>query len=181
MPVAGGGFEQCYNAQAVVAQGSLLVVVVEVVQAANDKQRLAPMLDKITALPEEVGQPDTLLADSGYFSSANVDACAKAGIEPLIPTGRQPHYPPLSERLTAAPPSPENPTSAEAMAHRLRTPEGKKLYALRKQTPEPVFGIIKSVLGFRQFSMRGIDKVRGEWNLVTMAWNIKRLFALMPA
>ena len=67
------------------------------------------------------------------------------------------------------------------MAHRLRTPEGKKLYALRKQTPEPVFGIIKSVLGFRQFSLRGIEKVRCEWSLVTMAWNIKRMFVLMPA
>ena len=67
------------------------------------------------------------------------------------------------------------------MAHRLQTPEGKKLYALRKQTPEPVFGIIKSVLGFRQFSLRGLDKVRGEWSLVTMAWNMKRMFALKPA
>jgi transposase len=181
MPVVGGGFEQCYNAQAFVAEGSLLVVVAEVVQAANDKQQLAPMVDKITALPDEVGRPDTLLADSGYFSAANVDASAKAGIEPLIATGRQPHYPPLSERLAKVPPSPENPTPVEAMAHRLRTPEGKKLYALRKQTPEPVFGIIKSVLGFRQFSLRGIEKVRGEWSLVTMAWNIKRMFALMPA
>ena len=181
MPVAGGGFEQCYNAQAVVAEGSLLVVVAEVVQAPNDKQQLAPMVDKITALPEELGSADTLLADSGYFSAANVDACAKAGIEPLIATGRQPHYPPLSERLAKPPLSPENPTSVEAMAHRLKTPEGKKLYALRKQTPEPVFGIVKSVLGFRQFSMRGLEKVRGEWSLVTMAWNLKRMFALVPA
>ena len=67
------------------------------------------------------------------------------------------------------------------MAHRLKTPEGRDLYALRKQTPEPVFGIIKSVLGFRQFSMRGLEKARGEWSLVTMAWNIKRMFALNPA
>ena len=66
------------------------------------------------------------------------------------------------------------------MAHRLKTPEGKNLYALRKQTPEPVFGIIKSVMGFRQFSMRGLEKVRGEWSLVTMVWNIKRMFTLMP-
>ena len=64
------------------------------------------------------------------------------------------------------------------MAYRLKTPEGRKLYALRKQTPEPVFGIIKSVLGFRQFQLRGLEKVRGEWNLVTMAWNIKRMFTL---
>ena len=63
----------------------------------------------------------------------------------------------------------------------LQTPEGKKLYALRKQTPEPVFGIIKSVLGFRQFLLRGLDNVRGEWNLVTMAWNVKRMFALAGA
>ena len=67
------------------------------------------------------------------------------------------------------------------MAHRLATPEGKKLYALRKQTPEPVFGIIKSVLGFRQFLLRGLDNVRGEWSLVTMAWNIKRLHVLQAA
>ena len=67
------------------------------------------------------------------------------------------------------------------MAHRLQTREGKQLYALRKHTPEPVFGIIKSVLGFRQFLLRGLDKVRGEWNLVTMAYNLKRLFALAGA
>ena len=67
------------------------------------------------------------------------------------------------------------------MAHRLKTPEGKKLYALRKQVPEPVFGIIKSVLGFRQFLLRGLDQVRGEWSLVTMAWNMKRIFVLRPA
>ena len=67
------------------------------------------------------------------------------------------------------------------MGHRLQTKEGKKLYALRKQTSEPVFGIIKSVLGFRQFLLRGLDKVHGEWNLVTMAWNMKRMFALAGA
>ncbi len=79
------------------------------------------------------------------------------------------------------PPLPENPTPVEAMAHRLKTTEGKKLYALRKQTPEPVFGIIKSALGFRQFLLRGLDNVRGEWSLVTMAYNMKRLFALAGA
>jgi hypothetical protein len=68
-----------------------------------------------------------------------------------------------------------------AMAHRLLTPQGRALYALRKQTPEPVFGIIKSLLGFRQFLLRGLDAVRGEWRLVTMAWNLKRMFALRLA
>jgi transposase len=178
MPVAGGGFEQCYNAQAVVTADSLLVVVADVVQAANDKQQLEPMLGKLAALPAELGAPQTVLGDNGYFSAANVAACAAAGIEPLLALGRAPHHPSLDERFAAAPPAPKNPTPLEAMAHRLATPEGKKLYGRRKHTPEPVFGIIKSVLGFRQFLLRGLDKVRGEWSLVTMAWNMKRIFAL---
>jgi hypothetical protein len=178
MPVAGGGFEQCYNAQAAVAAGSLLVVATDVVQAPNDKQQLEPMLDELNNLPGDIGKPAALLADNGYFSEANVTACEAAGIEPMIATGRQSHHPSLAERFAGAPPAPDDPTPVEAMAHRLATPEGKKLYGLRKQTPEPVFGIIKSVLGFRQFSLRGLDKVRGEWSLVTMAWNMKRMFAL---
>jgi transposase len=178
MPVAGGGFEQCYNAQAVVAADSLLVVAVDVVQAANDKQQLEPMLGKVAALPADLGRPQTMLGDNGYFSAANVAACAAAGIEPLLAFGRTPHHPSLDERFAAAPLAPQNPTPLEAMAHRLATLEGKKLYPRRKHTPEPVFGIIKSVLGFRQFLLRGLEKVRGEWSLVTMAWNMKRIFAL---
>ena len=131
----------------------------------DDKQQLEPMLGKIDTLPEELGETETLLADAGYFSAANVEACAAAGVAPLIATGRQPHHPSRSERYETAPSAPKNPTPVEAMAHRLRTPEGRKLYALRKQTPEPVFGIIKSALGFRQFSARGLDKARGEWSL----------------
>src|SRR5438093_2520008 len=95
------------------------------------------------------------------FSAGNVAACEAAAIEPLIAMGRQPHHPPLAERFADPPPAPKNPTPVEAMAHRLKTPEGRKLYSLRKQIPEPVFGIIKSVLGFRQFLLRGLDKVRG--------------------
>jgi hypothetical protein len=94
--------------------------------------------------------------------------------------GRQPHYPPLAERLAGDPEPPTDPTPVEAMAHRLQTADGRKLYALRKQIPEPVFGIIKSVMGFRQFLLRGIERVRGEWSLVTMAWNMKRMFVLRP-
>ena len=149
MKMPGGGFEQCYNAQAVVAAGSLLVVASDVVQAPNDKQQLQPMLSKVAALPAELGKPETLLADTGYFSAANVAACAAAGIAPLIAMGRQPHHPSLAERFGPAPAPPDNPGPVAAMAHRLKTPEGKALYALRKQTPEPVFGIIKSALGFR--------------------------------
>jgi hypothetical protein len=196
MPVAGGGFDPCYNAQAVVAAGSLLVVATDVVQAANDKQQLEPiwrfgtftcrernaeMLNKVVALPDTLGNAETLLADNGYFSAANVTSCAETGVVPLIAMGREAHHPSLDERFAKAPPAPKNPTPLQAMAHQLQTPGGKKLYALRKQVPEPVFGIIKSVLGFRQFLLRGIDRVRGEWSLVTMAWNMKRMFALRPA
>jgi transposase len=181
MPVAGGGFEQAYNAQAAVATGSLLVVCNDVVQAANDKQQMAPMLDKLAGLGEVLGRPETLLADSGYFSEANVEACAKARIAPLIAPGRERHHRSWKQRFAAAPPAPADPTALQAMAHRLATPEGRQAYALRKHTPEPVFGIIKSVIGFRQFHLRGLEKVKGEWNLVTLAWNMKRMFALNQA
>ena len=181
MAVAGGGFEQAYNAQATVASGSLLVVTNDVVQAANDKQQIAPALEGLAQLPDELGKAGTLLADSGYFSEANVEACAGAGVAPLIAHRRERHHLSWQNRFAQAPPAPENATPLEAMRHRLATPEGQQTYALRKQTPEPVFGIIKSVMGFRQFSLRGLDKVKGEWNLVTLAWNVKRMFALQPA
>ena len=178
MPVAGGGFEQCYNAQAAVAADSLLVVATDVVQAPNDKQQLEPMLGKLAELPGELGKVGALLADNGYFSEANVNACAATGIEPVIAMGREAHHPSLAERFAADPLPPKEPTPLEAMRHRLQTKHGKARYALRKQIAEPVFGIIKSVLGFRQFLLRGLNKVRGEWSLVTMAWNLKRMFCL---
>jgi len=165
----------------VVAAGSLLVVATTVVQAPNDKQQLEPMLSKIADLPNELGEVGELLADNGYFSESNVNACAAAGVDPVIAMGREAHHPPLEERFAAPPQPPQDPTPLEAMGHRLKTPECKKLHALRKHTPEPVFGIIKSVLGFRQFLLRGLDHVRGEWSLVTMAWNMKRMFALAGA
>src|SRR5580698_3663876 len=180
MPVAGGGFEQCYNAQAVVTADSMLVIAADVAQAPNDKQQIEPMLNQIGGLPDSLGKAERLLADTGYFSAANVAACEAAGIAPLIAMGRQPHHPPVGEFFCDDPLAPENPTPVEAMAHRLKTRAGRELYALRKQIPEPVFGIIKSVMGFRQFLLRGIDKVRGEWRLVTMAWNMKRMFVLCP-
>ena len=178
MPVAGGGFEQAYNAQATVATDSMLVVVNDVVQAANDKQQIAPTVESLGRLPEALGQPETLLADNGYFSEANVTTCAKAGMTPLIAPGRDRHHQSWKERFADPPTAPEEPTPLQAMIHQLASPEGKKAYALRKQTPEPVFGIIKSVMGFRQFSLRGLENVKGEWNLVTLSWNIKRMFAL---
>ena len=181
MPVSGGGFEQAYNAQAAVATGSLLVVACDVVQAPNDKQQITPMLATLAGRADQLGHVDTLVADNGYFSEANVNACAQAGIAPLIALGRERHHRSWRARVAPAPPAPDAPTPLAAMVHRLATPHGRHAYALRKQTPEPVFGIIKSVMGFRQFSLRGLAKVRGEWSLVTLAWNVKRMFALMPA
>jgi transposase len=181
MKVAGGGFEQCYNAQVVVAGDSLLVVAQDVVQDSNDKRQIAPMVKHLGELPEALGKAETLLAGNGYFSEANVNCCEQAKIAPLISLGREKHHPCWKERFQDTPPAPENPTPVQAMAHRLATPEGKRLYALRKQIPEPVFGVIKSVMGFRQFSLRGLQKVKGEWNLVTLAWNVRRMFVLAPA
>jgi hypothetical protein len=179
MPVAGGGFDQCYNAQAVVATGSLLVVANDLTQAANDKQQLKPLIDRLKDLPKKLGRVKRALADSGYLSEANVEHCAAANIEPLIAMKRERHNPRWHERFAKDPKAP--PDSAppmRKMAHRLKTRRGKALYALRKQTPEPVFGIIKSVMGFRQFLLRGFENAKGEWNLVTMSWNIRRMFAL---
>ena len=110
-----------------------------------------------------------------------MNACAAAGIEPVIAMGREAHHPTLAERFAEDPALPQDPSPVASMCHRLQTKAGKARYALRKQTPEPVFGIIKSVLGFRQFLLRGLNKVRGEWSLVTMAWNMKRMFALCPS
>ena len=181
MPMPGRWLRAVHNAQAAVAVGTPLVIANDVVQATNDKQQVAPMLGKLGSLPGEPREVETLLADTGCFREANVQACVAVDVSPLTAMGWQPHHPPLAERFAPAPPVPDNPTPVDAMAHHLKTPEGRALYALRKHTPEPVFGIIKSVLGFRQFLLRGLDKVRGEWNLVTMAYNEKRLFALAGA
>jgi len=182
MRVAGGAFEQCYNAQAMVATGSMLIVATEVTQAGNDKEQLRPMIRKLQTLPQELGRAKRILADNGYLSYSNVEQCIAAKIEPLIAAGRTPHRMSWKQRFAAAPKSPPNSASAlQRMAHRLKTPRGRKLYALRKQTPEPVFGIIKSVMGYRQCLLRGLESVKGEWNLVSLSWNIKRMFALQAA
>lgn len=181
MPGSGGGFEQSYNAQAAVDTDTMLVVAAHVTQASNDKRQVVPTLDKIATLPQELGQVETLLADTGYFSAANVQACQAQGIEPLLSMKRQSHHMPVLERFATDAVAPQTDDPVEAMAHRLSTKAGRALYGLRKQTVEPVFGIIKRVMGWRQMSMRGLDKARGEWSLVTMAWNIKRLHVLRAA
>jgi transposase len=181
MPTSGGGFEQSYNAQAGVDTETMMVVAHNVSQAPNDKREILAVLDKVQALPEGLGQVSTLLGDTGYFSAANVIACEAQGIEPMLSMKRESHHIPVLQRFKLDAPAPETDDPVVRMAHRLGTKEGRTLYGLRKQTVEPVFGIIKRVMGWRQMSMRGLDKARGEWSLVTMAWNIKRLHVLRAA
>lgn len=179
MPSSSGGFEQAYNAQAGVDVETHLIVAQHVTQHTNDKQEIKPALAKIAALPEALGEVENMLADTGYFSEANIDLCLDAHIEPLIPEKRQKHNLPLKERFKADPKPPQNPSSVQAMRHRMQTKEGKALYAKRKSTVETVFGVIKQTLGFRQFLLRGLDSVQGEWSLVCIGWNLKRMHALM--
>lgn len=147
MPVAGGGFDQCYNAQAAVAAGSLLVVATNVVQAPTDKQQLEPMLAELKDLPDAIGQPDTLLADNGYFSDANVVACETAGIEPMIATGREVHPPSLNERFAAAPSAPADLTPVEAMAHRPSPTDARRQKTLRIAQADPGTGVRHHKIG----------------------------------
>lgn len=180
MKVSGGGFEQCYNAQAGVDAQTMLVVATGLTQAPNDKQQVTPMIKTLQDQTQRLGAVTTLIADTGFCSESNVMACEKAKIEPLIALARQDHHPHWSARFTEPEPLEADATSMQAMAHRLMTQSGKAAYALRKQTVEPVFGIIKSVMGFRQFSLRGLRKATGEWNLVCLAWNVKRMAVLRP-
>jgi hypothetical protein len=181
MPVSGGGFEQSYNAQAGVDTATMLVITAHVSQACNDKREVRPTLQAIKALPEILGRVQSLIADNGYCGQANVQACAAADIAPLLAIKRESHHIPVMERFSPEALTPETTDPLTRMAHQLGTRAGRALYKLRKQTVEPVFGIIKRVMGWRQMSMRGLEKANGEWNLVTMAWNIKRMHVLRAA
>lgn len=181
MPVSGGGFEQSYNAQAGVDTDTMMVITRHVSQACNDKREVVPTLQQIQALPAMLGEVKALLADNGYFSQANVIACNDAGVEPLLALKRQSHHMPLEERFAPDAPEPQTTDPVLQMAHRLGSQAGRALYGLRKQTVEPVFGIVKRVMGWCEMSMRGLAKAQGEWSLVTMAWNIKRMHVLRAA
>jgi len=175
---SGSGFEQAYNAQATVDNASMLIVADCVSQNPNDKQELEPALDRIDALPRELGAVDALIADSGYFSEVNVTSCEVKKIAPYIAPGREGHNQPLMERFLEPPPVPDDADCVARMKYRLKTAAGKAIYAKRKGTVEPVFGIIKAVMGFRSFLLRGLELVTGEWELVCIAWNLKRLHVL---
>lgn len=181
MPTAGGGFEQAYNAQAAVDVTTMLIVAQHVSQHPNDKQEVEPALDNLDAVAAVIGTAEAVIADTGYFSADNVDACHEHHVEPYIAAGRDAHYPPLSERLSEPVPLADGANAVDRMKHRLRTAAGREVYAQRKCTVEPTFGIIKSVLGFRQFLLRGLQSVQPEWALVCIGWNLKRLHRLQLA
>jgi transposase len=181
MKVGTGQFEQSYNAQAAVDIESRLIVGQHVTQAANDKQQLEPTLASVSPVVETI---DSVLIDSGYYSQAAIEAVEGHSegplneVQTLVATGRQRHGRSVAELEQRDEPSapPEAATHKEKMKHRLDAKAGKELYAQRKQTVEPVFGIIKAAMGFRMFSLRGHEKVSLEWTLVTLSYNIKRLF-----
>jgi transposase len=171
------GFDQHYNAQLVVDQASLLVVGTALSNHPNDQGEVAPTLDAISLV---VGTPTAVALDAGFFSAANIRACTERGIDPYIVPGREAHQRTLAGLLAPPPdPPPEGASPPVQMAYKLRTPEGRAIYRARKHTVEPVIGIIKEVLGFRQFSLRGERAAAGEWCLVCLAYNLKRLHVLL--
>jgi len=173
------GFEQDYNAQVAVDQGSLLIVGWALSNHPNDSQEAEPTL---AAIPSAIGTPEAAALDAGYFGPATLQACAKRGIEPYIATGRDPHHPSWQQRFAPLPdPPPEDASSQVKMAYKLKTALGKAIYGVRKCTVEPVIGIIKEALGFRQFSLRGVQAAADEWGLVCLAFNLKRFHTLSQA
>ena len=178
MPASGGGFVQAYNVQAAVDTATKLIVATHITQQPNDKLELEPTLENLATLPIKVGTVTELIADNGYFSEANITACESREITPYIAAGREPHNQSPWERFQEPPPLPDDADPVTTMKHRLKTIAGKAIYAKRKVTSEPVFGIIKAVMGFRSFLLRGYEAAEGEWNLVCMAYNIKKLHAL---
>jgi hypothetical protein len=171
------GFEQDYNAQVAVDQDSLLIVGAALSNHPTDQHEAEPTLD---AIPPEIGPPEAGAMDNGYFSAANIAACERRGIDPYIAVGRDPHHPSWQQRFaeeTDPPAADASPTVK--MAYKLKTAIRKAIYGLRKCTVEPVIGIIKEVLGFRQFSLRSQQAAAGEWCLVCLAFALSRLHTLL--
>jgi transposase len=170
------GFEQDYNAQVAVDQQSLFIVGYSLSNHPNDSHEAEPTLE---AIAPAIGTPTAAALDTGYFGPATLDACAKRGIDPYIATGRDPHHPSWKQRFAPlCDPPPQDASPKVKMAYKLATAVGKAIYRVRKCTVEPVIGIIKAVLGFRQFSLRGQEAAAGEWGLVCLAFNLKRFHTL---
>jgi transposase len=166
------GVDQHYNVQVATDQASLLIVAHALSNHPNDKQEAIPTLD---AISPKVGQPKAAAMDNGYFSQTNISDCEKRGIA----TGREPHHLDWHTFFQEQPEPPAEDASPKVkMAYKLQTEIGQAIYRLRKSTVEPIIGIIKEILGFRQFSLRGLKAAAGEWCLVCLAFNLKRMHTL---
>lgn len=173
------GFDQHYNVQAAVEQVSLLIVAPSL---SNHPVDTAEAVPTISAIPRELGHPEAAAMDRNYFSPTTIKSLQAWGIEPYIATGREPHNHSWREFFAQTPePPPTEASLIVKMAYKLQTDIGRAVYRLRKCTVEPVIGIIKEVLGFRQFSLRGLTAAAGEWGLVCLAWNLKRLHKLVTS
>jgi transposase len=174
-------YRQSYNAQAVVdAQGSQLVLGARVSQCASDRNELVA---DVGTVPEAVGKPNSVLADNGFANEKEVAVLEMQNMEVLVAIGRDGRQRPYDFRPVPAAREPKVSLSAwqESMQARMQTAPARAKYRMRQQTVEPVFGIIKSILGFRQFLLRGYDKVQREWQLVCLSYNCKRLHRLKMA
>ena len=180
MKKSGGGFDQAFNAQISIDMNSRLIVGNHVTNHVNDKKELIPAIEEVKKTEAALGQQaEKRLFDSGYYSANNVIYCNENNISPLIPDKRDKHNKDLKSRFKHLDPKeiPKDADPVSKMKCELQTKEGKELYAKRK-TIESVFGIIKHVMGFRQFSLRTLNAVNGEFILVSIAYNLKRLHKL---
>lgn len=162
------GFEQCYNGQLAVESESRLILAAKVTQSASDQDELLAVLEEVRS---NVGQfPQAVLADAGYRSEENLQRLESSGLDAYVALGRESKNTVLKK---------DQPSATQRMKQKLETPEGRQRYAKRKSIVEPVNGWIKSVLGFRQFSLRGLKKVSGEWTLVCLALNLRQMSPLL--
>lgn len=166
-------FMQAYNTQIAVDSYAQIIIAKRITQEANDKRQLVPMTRKIA---KNMGRlPDNLSADAGFFAEDAIKDPLLAGVNVLVPPDKTKHgAAPLEDG--GKPPPPPNASAADRMRHKLRMPHGNDLYRMRKAIVEPVFGQIKSVRGFRSFSLRGVKNVEAEWNLVCLTHNLLKLF-----
>ena len=171
MKTSSEGFQQCYNAQVAVDAEQQLVVATEVTANASDQGELPVLLDAVQEAFD--AQPETVLADAGYCNERDLTDLEKRGVDGYVALGR--------EGKQTRSHDPEKYPATNRMAEKLSKPEGRATYAERKWLSEAPYGWIKHVLGFRRFSLRGLTKVRGEWDLVCLALNVKRLHVLMAA
>jgi transposase len=176
MKASNKGWDQCGNAQAVCNEHQIILAA-DVTDQANDVRQAVPMADQTQANLEAAGVKEAIkamLGDAGYYSEPNATALKERGIEPYLATERLKHH----EKVASAPRGriPQGLTAKQRMARKLRTKKGRLMYAKRKGMIEPIFGQLKQVLGFRQFSMRGLSSMRGEWRLMATVHNLLKLW-----